>query len=116
MTTSKEYTESEMIDAIEENLEDSIIKNVVELANKMDDILPSLSKKELKRLVVNLARFPDIKSTIGSKEEEATETMFMIKDLQQQLYVITLGKLQKERESQNLRADKEATNDSKIDN
>lgn len=76
----------------------AIAQGIAELRSKIDDLTPSLSKKELERVVKQVARFPEQVSASGKKEVEMLEYIYQVKDLQVQLAMFTLVEAQRDKD------------------
>lgn len=100
MTSKEEILGNITEEQIQDNMETGIIMAIDEKKAVLDEQLKDLSKKELVRLIRNAANFPQPVSLTGAKEREATETLYTIKDLQVEMALISIGKLQQDNDNE----------------
>lgn len=87
---------------VKDNLETGLVLAIEEKRKELLGSLENLSKKELKRLLENVARFPEPRvpsGGFGKSEATATETIYAIKDLQLELGIVTLARKQEENDN-----------------
>lgn len=99
MTSKEEILDNVSVEQIQDNMETGIIMAIDEKKAELKTQLKDLSKKELVRLINNAANFPQPVSVTGGAEKTATETLYTIKDLQIEMALISIGKLQEDNDN-----------------
>lgn len=93
--------ESKKLEDIEQSMQESAIQGIEEFKKDLFPLLGKLSKNEMERVIKNIANFPQPSKTNAGPEEEATVLLYSIKDLQVQLAITAIGRIQQEREQEN---------------
>lgn len=101
MTSKEEILENVTEDQVKDNMEVGIIMAIDEKKNLLNEQIKDLSKKELTRLIRNAANFPQQVSVNGARELAATQTLYAIKDLQVEMSILSIGKMQEEQDGNN---------------
>lgn len=89
------------IDDVLENMEKATIEAIKNLKEETIPLLDDLSKKELKRVVINLFNFPEPIKIEDKTEVEVLKNIYALKDMQLQLSIQAIGRVQQEKENEN---------------